>query len=187
MPRQPRIEIPGGFYHVGTRGNNSQAIYFGNETRRLFLSLLAGVARRYGWRVYAYCLMTNHYHLVVQIADAGLSQGMCRLNGRYALMANGLAARRDHLFGERFWSAAIETDEYLLECCRYIVLNPERAGICDARQWTWSSHRAALGIDLPQPCLALGDLHRHFGSRPSRAVAAYADYVHDGRVRWQST
>jgi REP element-mobilizing transposase RayT len=182
MGRQHRIEVPGGYYHVTTRGNARRPIYFGNWSGRLFLAELERASLRHGWRVLAYCLMGNHYHLVVRLGeDGGLSHGMCELNGRFARATNARLDRRDHLFGRRFWCELIETDAYLKEACRYVLRNPIRAGlIADARRWRWSSMRASVGLQQPSPCLDLRALLGSFGTDPTRARLRFAAFVDDG-------
>jgi REP-associated tyrosine transposase len=183
---RPRTATPGGFYHVGSRGNNKQAIFLDDEDRQSFFRLLDRTARRHGWRVYAYCLMTNHYHLVLQLSDRGLSQGMCELNGGYAIGFNLRHGRSNHLFGRRFWDRCIESDAYLFETCRYVVLNPVRGAlVSEAGAWPWSSYRATIGTELAPPFLAVGALLAHFGSTPDAARHAYVRHVSDGLVRRQ--
>jgi REP element-mobilizing transposase RayT len=183
---KPRIEIPGGYYHVGTRGNNKQPIFLTDDDRRLFLLLLARTARRYGWSILAYCLMTNHYHLLMQLADRGFSKGMGELNGGYALGFNIRHGRSNHLFGRRFWDEPIKNESHLFECCRYVVLNPERAGlVADPADWPWSSHRAMASLELPPAFLAIGEVLAWFGSTPSAAAAVYLGFVSEGRGRRQ--
>jgi len=155
----PRLEIPYGYYHVGTRGNNRRSIFVDDRDRNLFLLILRRVARRFGWQFYAYCLMGNHYHLVLQISEAGISRGMCELNTAYAVGYNAHHSRTNHLFGRRYWSELIETDEHLAAAARYVVQNPVRAGICATCDgWPWSSYRATVGTAIPQPFLAIDDL-----------------------------
>ena len=181
MGRDQRIEVPDGYYHVHTRGNNRRDIYFGNWSGRLFVSELERSTRRQGWRILAYCLMRNHYHGVLQIGDGGLSNGMRDLNGRFAQMSNYHNNRRDHLFGQRFKSHLIETEEYLLESIRYVLLNPVRAGIVsDPRHWRWSSMRATVGLALPSPCLDLAGLLEPFSRQPRRATALFGQFVDAG-------
>jgi REP element-mobilizing transposase RayT len=183
---KPRIEVPGGYYHAGSRGNNQQPIFLTEYDRRLFLLLLARTARRYGWSIVAYCLMTNHYHLVLQLADGGLSRGMCELNGGYALGFNIRHGRRNHLFGRRFWDETIESERHLLEACRYVVLNPERAGlVADPASWRWSSYRATAGLELPPAFLAVGQVLGWFATKPAAATAAYVSFVSKGLGRRQ--
>ncbi len=171
MARRPRIEIPGASYHVTTRGNDRQRIYFGNWSGRLFVRELDRAALRYGWRVFAYCLMTNHYHLVLQIDERGLSHGMCELNGRFARATNWVNRRADHLFGKRFYGRMIETDGHWEEAVRYVLLNPVRVetGCRDPRHWRWSSLRPTLGLEHPPACLDVGEVLAHFGRQPPGA------------------
>ncbi len=183
MGRPLRIEVPYGYYHVHARGNNRQDIYFGNWSGRLFVRELERTSQRQGWRVLAYCLMRNHYHVVLQTGDGGLSDGMRDLNSRFASQSNYRNRRRDHLFGRRFTSHLIETEEYLLESCRYVLLNPVRSGsIGDPRQWRWSSMRATMGLELPPACLDAASVVAPFSPKPARAVMLFGQFVDAGNV-----
>jgi REP element-mobilizing transposase RayT len=154
-----RIEVPYGYYHVATRGNNRRAIYADDRDRELFLLIVRRIARRYGWSFLAYCLMGNHYHFVVQLGESGLSRGMCELNTAYAATHNMRHGRVDHVFGRRFWSELITTDERVLATVRYVLQNPVRAELCAAcEEWTWSSYRATVGLAIPEPFLAVKDV-----------------------------
>src|SRR3954451_24478501 len=124
---RPRTEIPGGCYHVGTRGNDRQPIFLNDDDRFRFILMLGRCAKRHGWTVYAYCLMTSHYHLLLQLSEGGLSSGMCQLNGGYALGFNARHGRKNLVFGRRFWSDLVGSEPPLLAACRYVVLNPVRA------------------------------------------------------------
>jgi putative transposase len=180
--RKRRAEEPGAFYHVATRGNDKQPIYFAEWSGDLFLRLLERTAKRHGWTVFAYVLMTNHYHLVLRVSEPGFSHGMCELNGIFAKATNRVLERENHLFGRRFWSRLIDTDEYLLEACRYAVLNPERAGLIDdARHWRWSSFGATLGDVRPPAFLATNDHLRLFAKDPETARRLFAAFVEKGR------
>jgi len=190
----PRVEVPYGYYHVATRGNNRRSIFDDVRDRELFLLILNRVARKYGWLFYAYCLMGNHYHLVMQISKSGISRGMCELNTAYAATYNVRHGRMNHLFGRRFWSELITTDAYLLEACRYVLQNPVRAGIC-ARcdDWEWSSYRATIGLVRPIPYLAVDSVLAHF-SPGAADVEPFVEYcsrivpkrrARPGTVRWQ--
>src|SRR4051812_18199663 len=127
MGRSNRAHEPGGIYHVSTRGNNRAPIYFDEGDRTAFRHLLGRAAERHEWAIFAECLMTNHYHFVVQIGERLLADGMCELNGGFARAVNSAHGRQDHLFGKRYDDTPIESDAHLLEVCRYVVLNPVRA------------------------------------------------------------
>jgi REP-associated tyrosine transposase len=182
MPRPPRVVVPGGFYHVGTRGNNRQTVYWDDADRSNFVGLLADVVRRWEWILLTFCLMPNHFHLVVHVPQAGLSEGMQLLNGGHARLTNARYGRTGHLFRNRFWSKAIEGDEQLLETIRYVVRNPVRAGLCATpEQWRWSSHRACAGIDRAPTFLAVDFVHGLFGGRHEGACLRYQRFVQDGQ------
>jgi putative transposase len=181
MPRPPRNAYPGGFFHVGTRGNSRCRVFLDATDYKVFLMMLDRSERKYNWRVYSWCLMTTHYHLVVAIPDGALSQGICELNGSFARWSNLRHEREDHLFGKRFGSKEILTNEQLKEACRYVVLNPVRAGMCeDPADWRWSSYRASAGFDEAPPYLALGELLALFDVDPGKAISLYRDFIDQG-------
>jgi putative transposase len=181
MGRQPRIEVPGGIFHVHTRGNDRQDIYFGNWSGRLFLRELGRAVSRFDWRILAYCLMRNHYHVVMQIGDAGLSDGMSELNGRFAIASNRQNRKINHLFGKRYSCWLIEDDEYLFEVIRYVVLNPVRAGLVrDAWRWRWSSMRPTLGLERAPSFLDVEWILAFFSDDRAAAPAVFARWVADG-------
>jgi putative transposase len=183
---RPRIEVSGAYYHVGARGNSKQPIFLGDDDRRTFLRCLARTARRHRWSILAYVLMTNHYHLVLQLEETGLSRGMCELNGGYALMFNSRHGRSNHVFGRRFWDEHIESDEHYAQACRYVVLNPVRAGIVrDVGDWPWSSYRATAGLEFAPAFLAVDELLSLFGPTPERARDAYIRFVLAGQDQRQ--
>jgi putative transposase len=174
VPRQPRTLVAGGTYHVTARGNRRQAIFADDFDRRLFLRLLDDSVARFRWRCGAYCLLSNHFHLLVETPrDPGdLVAGMRRLNGRYAQWFNDRHEVVGHPFQDRFGSKLIEREGHLLETLRYIVRNPVEAGLCTAPEdWRWSSYPATIGLapcpELLSPDLALdlfsGDLQRARG------------------------
>ena len=186
MPRRHRHQEPGENYHVISRGNNKQTI-FDEELRTLFLSSLLRVSVAYEWRVLAYALMGNHYHLVLRIGEHGLSDGMFQLNNGFARASNSRFDRINHCFGQRFWSAHLDTPEYLLTSIRYGMWNPPRAAECsDPGGSTWTSFRGSVGLDDPHPVLAVKDLHALFHPQPAKARLVLFDYVQDGRVRCQA-
>jgi REP element-mobilizing transposase RayT len=146
-----------------------------------FMRMFARIAVRYRWVVYAWCLMTTHYHIVVHTPEAGLSEGMRDLNGAYARWSNRYRGRADHAFGKRFGSVLIETDEHLQEACRYVVLNPVRAGICSSpADWPWSSYHATVGLAHPPSFLAVGAVLSMFHHDPAKARVSYRNFIAAG-------
>ncbi len=181
MARPLRIEYPNALHHVTSRGNDRRDIFVTDSDRRAFVELLAEVVRRSGWLCHAYCLMNNHYHRLVETPDANLGRGMRQINGVYTQRFNNRHGRSGHVFGGRYKSFVVEKQSYLLELCRYIVLNPVRAGfVNDAGDWPWSSYRATVGED-PVPAFLTTDwLLGHFADTPPTACAAYRAFVSDG-------
>ena len=173
MPREPRIETPGGIYHVGSKGNRGCVIYEDDFERRMFLRLLSLVTERFSWICHAYVLMSNHFHLLIQLDVGGLSDGMQLLNGCFAKFSNqrhGYVGQ--HLFRNRFWSEQIEDDAHLRQTARYIILNPVRARICESPdEWPWSSYRASAGLEFAPSFLAATRHLQLFGVSPSAARA----------------
>ena len=144
----------------------------------MFLTILDRCRIKHNWHVYAWCLMTTHYHLVLATPDGGLSSGRCHLNGGFARWRNKRQGREDHLFGKRFVSRKITSEEHLFEAIRYVLLNPVRAGICDdPADWRWSSYEASTGLAKAPPLLALGELLGLFGIDPASAVRSLRDLV----------
>ncbi len=176
-----REENPGCLYHVGTRGNNQRPIFSDPGSRVMFLVRLGIVARRYEWKVVAYCLMRNHYHFVIRLGQFGMARGMQSLNGGYAIAFNIRNSRRDHLFGRRYWSRELDDESDVLETCRYIELNPVRNGMTNLPEaWAWSSNRAAIGMSKPAPFHSPDEIWRLFDPQPRIAMAAYDRYVKEG-------
>jgi putative transposase len=139
MPRMPRKLLPDGTYHVTSRGNGGQRIVLDDEDRRTWIETFGQVTLRFGWIVHAYCLLDNHFHIVVATTIENLSRAMQRLNGDYAQGFNRRHGRTGHLFQGRYHAKVIESDEYLEEACRYVVLNPVRAGLCAGEgDWPWA-------------------------------------------------
>ena len=181
MARTPRPQAPGMIYHVTTRGNRKEEIFTDTRDRLRFLQLLEQIVTTLEWRCHTYCLMTNHYHLLVQTSDADISRGMHRLNGVYAKWFNWRHGYEGHLFERRFRSALVEGHAHLLELTRYIVLNPVRAGlITNAGGWRWSSYNAMIGKEPQQPFLTTSWVLSLFSSDPSRARELYAEFVAAG-------
>ncbi len=183
MPRPPRLQVPGATYHVTTRGNRKQEIFTDAHDRLRFLQLLEEVVEILGWRCHTYCLMTNHYHLLVQTPEPDISQGMHRLNGVYAKWFNWRHGYEGHLFERRFHDELVEGHAHLLELTRYIVLNPVRAGIARfAGTWRWSSYDATVGKRQQPPFLTTSWVLSLFNDDPNRARKLYADFVAAGAL-----
>lgn len=173
MPRQLRDESPG-YHHVITRGNNKQAIFVKDGDRFFFCLTMTRIARKYGWSVLAYCLMDNHYHLLLSVGDQGLSDGMRELNGGYATTFNATHGRSNHLFGRRFWNRKVETHASLLNTVRYIVQNPRGAGGSKKlEEYAWTSYAATIGLTFSPIALARDELLAFFGSSPEHALEEF--------------
>ncbi len=126
MTRPLRLEFEGALYHITSRGDRREAIYESDADRSGFLSLLGDVCDTYNWVCHAYCLMGNHYHLMVETPEANLSSGMRQLNGVYTQDFNRRHRRSGHVFQGRYKSILVDKESYLLELTRYIVLNPAK-------------------------------------------------------------
>jgi REP element-mobilizing transposase RayT len=184
MARPLRIEFPGAIYHVTSRGNAHQAIFEDDADRFEFFAVLTGAVERHGWLCHAYCLMDNHYHLMVETPDGNLARGMARLNGLYTQRFNRRHQRIGHLFQGRYKAILVERESYLLELCRYLVLNPVRAGLVRrAAAYRWSSYRATAG-DEPAPRFLTTDwVLSQFATRRRPARERYAAFVAEGAAR----
>ena len=161
MPRKPRTDVPGGIHHATSRGAAQLAIYRDDHDRLAFLGGLARVSTDHGWRCLAYCLMDNHYHVLVRTPRPTLRVGMQQLNGRYAQGFNARHRRSGHVFDGRYTSVSVEHDSHLRELIRYISLNPVRAGACLAPgEWFWSSYPALVGKTTAPDFLACEEVWR---------------------------
>src|SRR5438270_480560 len=178
MSRPLRIEYAGSLHHVTSRGNAQQNIFLDDCDRELFLRLLGICVARFYWILTAYVLMSNHFHLVIQLTEETLSRGMQWLNANYSQAFNRRHHRVRHLLQGRPDMRLIEKDTYGLEVLRYVVLNPVRAGMVPRPEdYAWSSHRAVLGEVAAPEWLAVDDVLVQFGSERLLAGAAYRDFV----------
>lgn len=161
-----------------SRGNAKQPIFLDDRDRRLFLDLLGECVTRFDWILYAYALMPNHFHLLVQLTAETLSHGMQWLNGSYAIAFNERHERVGHLLQGRFKSPLVEKERYLLQLIRYIVLNPVRAGMVKLPEdHRWTSYRATVGVAPAPRWLAVDDVLLPFGPDRGLARAAFRDFV----------
>jgi putative transposase len=179
MPRSARIVLPHTPHHIVQRGHNRQTVFVSDDDYNYYRENLFDFKKEFGCRIYAYCLMTNHVHLVVDPGKNVESLGllMKRVAGRQTRYVNKLEKRSGSLWEGRYKSSIISTKEYLPACCRYIELNPLRAGIvADPDEYKWSSYRAKvkgtrdLVIDLPPFYMSLGDTEQE-------RQKAYEEYV----------
>lgn len=182
MARQARIEYKGALYHLTSRGNAKQDIFLSDEDRLGFIERLRKARNRYNTIVYAYCLMDNHFHLLVETPDGNVSQFMRHLNSTYTQHFNITNKKLGRLFQGRFKAILVQKDLYFLELARYIVLNPVRAGMVkSAKDWRWSSYRATAGITTSIDWLNSDWLLSQFSKRRSLAIRKYRQFVLAGK------
>ena len=181
MARPLRIEYPGAVYHVTSRGNARLPIFDSDKDRRSFLNILEEVVKRFNWFCHAFCLMDNHYHLLIETIDGNLSLGMRHLNGVYTQRFNRRNNRVGHIFQGRFKSILVERDSYLLALCRYVVLNPVRAGMVKTvGSYGWSSYRATSGLKKAPSLLSVDWILSQFGKERKEAQREYRKFVSSG-------
>ena len=171
----------GALYYVTSRGNERKAIFREEFDFDLFLDVLSETCDRFNWVVHTWCLMTNHYHLVVETPDGNLSAGMRQLNGVYTLRFNRRYGRVGHLFQGRYKAILVDKSAYLLELSRYVVLNPVRARMVEhPGDWLWSSYRFTLG-EVPSPdWLATDAMLLQFSVDRERACERFVAFVLQG-------
>jgi REP element-mobilizing transposase RayT len=181
MARPLRIEYPGALYHLTSRSKAQEDIFRDDADRKAFLAVLAAVVERFGWRLYAYCLMDNHYDLMVETPRANLSKGMRQLNGVYTQRVNRRHGRTGPVFQGRFKAIVADRQAYLLELSRYVVLNPVRARMVkNPARYRWSSYRACAGLEDSPVFLDASTLLAHFADSLAVARRRYAAYVEAG-------
>jgi REP-associated tyrosine transposase len=182
MSRPLRIEFAGALYHITARGNERRDVFFCDDDRFEFLKILEQVCERYNWLCHAYCLMGNHYHLLIETLDGNLSKGMRQLNGVYTQYVNRTHGRVGHLFQGRYKGILVQKEAYLLELARYIVLNPIRAGMVrKVEKWPWSSYPATVGL-VGKPGFLMTDwLLSSFSKDRRVATRAYVRFVAEGK------
>ena len=170
-----RVEVPG-LYHVTVRGNNKRAIFVDDGDRLTLIALLNRMASKYGWTIFAFCLMSNHYHVVMRIDERGMSKGMCELNGTYALLFNVKHYRINHLFGRRYWSDELKTERRFRTACRYVVRNPVKAGeVTSPDAYVWSSYQATVGVALGRVRVAVDELLAMFAPDREAAIVSFRE------------
>jgi putative transposase len=165
MPRRPREEDAGAIWHVFARGNGQQDIFIDDDDRRLYLRLLAKAVAKQRWVCLAYCLMSNHVHLLLETPEPNLGVGMQRLQSFYAQTLNERHGWSGHVFQGRYGAERVKTDEQLWVTARYIAMNPVAAGLCTTpAAWKWSSHAATVGACAAPRWLDVERLRGYFGT-----------------------
>jgi putative transposase len=154
MGRKPRENLPGGIYHVFARGNNRGRIFADDLDRKTYLLILGDVCSRFSWERLGYCLMDNHMHLLLETPEGNLSEGMQRLQNRYAKRFNHRHEKVGHLFGSRFGAVRVKSDEQMIAVTSYVLMNPVEAGLCkEPDLWPWTDcemARRRIGRGLGQ-------------------------------------
>lgn len=180
MARPLRIQYPGAFYHVTSRGNEQKVIFKSQKDREKFLEYLESAVVRYGAVIHVWCLMDNHYHLLIETPEGNLSQIMRHLNGAYTTYFNVKRKRAGHLFQGRYKAILVETDQYAAELSRYIHLNPVKAGIVDKPEgYVWSSYRNYIGQAKTTAWLEAQYILSSFGSKITAAETKYRQFVEE--------
>jgi len=183
MSRPLRLEFQDALYHVTSRGDRGENIYEDDTDRFAFLNVFASVIEQFNWSCFAYCLMDNHYHLLVQTPDANLSKGMRQLNGVFTQAYNRRHNKTGHLFQGRYKAILVDEDAYLLELSRYLVLNPVKARmVMQAGNWKWSSYQAMTGEIAAPQWLSVNYLLSQFSKQRKTAMRKYQEFVNDGLV-----
>jgi len=181
MSRPLRIEYPGAFYHVTSRGNERKTVFQSNRDREKYLSYLESAHKRYGAVIHAYCLMGNHYHLLLETPRGNLSKILQYVNGAYTTYFNIKRSRSGHLFQGRFKGILVDKDEYCKELSRYIHLNPVRAGMVKSpSEYPWSSYRYFIGKGKKPEWLTMELVLDEFGGEGRRGFRRYREYVEGG-------
>ena len=178
MARPLRIAFDGAFYHVTSRGNERKAVFKSKRDREKFLEYLETATERYGAVIHAYCLMDNHYHLLIETPAGNLSQIMRHINGAYTTYFNVKRARRGHLFQGRYKAILVEKDEYAKELSRYIHLNPVRAKKVEAPEdYPWTSYGFYIGKKTSPEWLHRDFILGYFGKKKSASQSGYRKFV----------
>jgi REP element-mobilizing transposase RayT len=178
MARQLRVEFENAFYHVTSRGNQRDKIFYDAADRERFLEILSRTKERYGFLLHAYALMDNHYHLLMETPKANLSQIMQNINTSYTVYVNRKYQRSGHLLQGRFKGIIVDKDRYLIALSRYIHLNPVRAKLVKRpADYPWTSYKAFLDQKAEDSLVDTGDTLSYFSKHRKRAVRAYREFV----------
>lgn len=180
MARQARGDIPAGTYHATHRATGPMAMFRDDYDRTDFCRRLSHIIAKQGWTCHAFCLMSTHYHLLLDIGENTLQAGMQYLNGTYAQEFNRRYGRWGHLRGDRYAAAPVESDGHMLNAFRYIARNPVVEGLCSApTDWIWSGYSDCVGLTSRFGFVTHRVIHAHFGNEPKRAIQLLREFVED--------
>jgi REP-associated tyrosine transposase len=181
MPRPLRPPIAGATYHVTSRGNRGTEIVADDADRTFWVGLFENVVFAYEWICHTFCLMTNHFHLLVETPEANISAGMQCLNGEHARWFNWRYGERGHLFQGRFWSEEVSDDAHFVEVARYVSLNPVRAGLVTCpEEWPWSGFASTVGLTDRPAFLSIDRILQQFSDDVPEARRVFGDFVRAG-------
>jgi putative transposase len=184
MPREPRIQVASGMYHVTASACANRSLFADAADRSSFEALVAQTVRRLEWSCLSICLMGTHYHLLVITPREDLAAGMQRINGLYGQTYNRRHGSSGHVFKARYHAEFIQTEAHMFEVCRYIALNPVRAGICASpADWPWSSYAETLGLRSPRSFVASEELLRLFADDLPLARSRFQTFTEEGLGR----
>lgn len=177
MARQLRLEYPGALYHITSRGNLKEKIFFHDQDRERFLDILKRTKERYGYLLHAYTLMDNHYHLIIETPFSNVKQIMQNINTSYTVYINKKYERSGHLFQGRYKAVIVDKDNYLLELSRYIHLNPVRAKLVKSPdQYRWTSYKDYMATKRSN-LVDIEDTLSYFSNHKQKAIRAYRRFV----------
>jgi REP element-mobilizing transposase RayT len=178
MARPLRINYSGAFYHVTSRGNERKNVFKSKRDREKFFEYLESATQRYNAVIHAFCLMDNHYHLLIETPSGNLPQIMRHINGAYTTYFNVKRARSGHLFQGRYKAILVEVDEYAKELSRYIHLNPVRAKMVNTpEEYEWTSYQFYIGVQKPPKWLYRDFILGYFGGKVSISQKGYCNFV----------
>jgi len=179
MSRPIRIQYPGALYHIMSRGNERKDIFKDKKDYQNFIEIFSDVIDQYNWQCYAYCLMPNHYHLLIKTIDPNLSMGMRQLNGRYTQKFNIKNKRFGHLFQGRYKSILVEEDIYRHQLIRYITFNPIRAKLVNnLKDWQWNSYLEVMGMKKLTGCVSAKYVLNLFNQNNDQSIENYHKYIY---------
>ena len=183
MPRPPRIKFPGAYYHIMSRGTAKQPIFLRDHDRLTFLNTLSDAVNKFSWMCHAYCLMDNHFHLLIATTEPNLSEGMHSLNSKYCHCFNRKYDRVGHLMQGRYLAPLVENESHLLVVARYIVLNPVRSGVTRwPEEWRWSSFLATAGLAPAPRFLEVSFILGLFSDDLNKGREAYITFIEEGII-----